>query len=94
MRRDFIRIENLNVDEFKHILRGVVREEFVRVNDGNSNFKDELLSRKEASIFLGISLPTLRSYVKRGIIIEKRLGSKVYYSKQDLMTSMVNTKKS
>lgn len=51
--------------------------------------KDELLTRKQVSKLIGVSLPTLRSYVKRGLIIEKRVGARVLYSKKELLASLL-----
>lgn len=55
---------------------------------------DELLTRKQVAKLLDISLPTLRNYVKRGLISEKRVGARVLYSKKELLSSLVNTNKS
>lgn len=92
MAQNIIQLQNLNISELKQIVSDVVREEVNKINNNESNTKDELLTRTQASIFLNISLPTLRNYVKRGVISEKRLGNKIYYSKKVLISSMVDSK--
>ncbi|MGB1307777.1 MAG: helix-turn-helix domain-containing protein [Oceanihabitans sp.] len=57
--------------------------------------KDELLTREQAAKLLAISLPTLRNYVKRGLISksERRIGVRVMYDKKELLNSLVNGNK-
>ncbi|WP_420551553.1 helix-turn-helix domain-containing protein [Tenacibaculum aiptasiae] len=92
MAQNIIQLQNLNIHELKQIVSDAVREEVSKINDSDSNTKDELLTREQAATFLNISLPTLRSYVVRGVISEKRLGKKLYYSKKALISSMVDSK--
>ncbi|CAM1357187.1 helix-turn-helix domain-containing protein [Tenacibaculum halocynthiae] len=94
MAHNIIQLQNIDIKELKQIVSSVFKEEISKINNEKSSINDELLSRNEAAFFLGISLPTLRSYVKRGVISEKRLGSKLYYSKKELISSMVDSKKS
>ena len=50
---------------------------------------DELLSRKEAARYLGLSLPTLHDYTQRGIVTAYRLGSRVRYRRGDLSNALL-----
>jgi DNA-binding transcriptional regulator YiaG len=47
--------------------------------------RDRLLSRQEASVYLGISLPTLNAWEKSGQLQPKRYGNRVYYFESDLL---------
>lgn len=44
----------------------------------------DLLSRKEVSKILNVSLPTLHNYKHQGKLIPKKRNGKVYYKKQDI----------
>lgn len=63
---------------------------------GNSKFaiekQDATLSRKEAAIFLSVSLPTLNNYTKSGIVKGYKLGGSVRYKKYDLENSLIQIK--
>lgn len=48
----------------------------------------ELLTRKEASKLLGISLPTLLDWTKSGKIIGYRIASRVRYKRSELENSL------
>lgn len=56
---------------------------------------DELITRKEAAIILGISLPTLHDYTTRGVIPAYRIGSRVRFKKIEIIDCLqkVQTKK-
>lgn len=48
----------------------------------------QLITRKEAAKFLGISLPTLHKYTQDGIIPAYRLGAHVRYKADELKTAL------
>ena len=50
---------------------------------------DELLTRKEAARYLGLSLPTLHEYTQRGIVTAYRLGSRVRYRRGELLNALL-----
>lgn len=45
---------------------------------------DQLLTRKEAAVYLRISLVTLNEYTQRGLVPAYRLGSRVLYRRSEL----------
>jgi excisionase family DNA binding protein len=49
---------------------------------------DELLTRKEAARYLGLSLPTLHDYTQRGIVTAYRIGSRVRYRRGELANAL------
>lgn len=70
----------------KAIAQKLKPEILTKVVDGT---KDEIfLTRKETSLKLNISLPTLNSYTKRGIIIGYRVGARVLYRNSELETAL------
>lgn len=48
----------------------------------------ELITRKEAAKFLGISLPTLHKYTQDGIIPAYKIGAHVRYKADELKTAL------
>ena len=54
----------------------------------NSTTTTELLTRKEASKLLGVSLPTLLDWTNSGKIIGYRIASRVRYKRSELENSL------
>jgi excisionase family DNA binding protein len=54
----------------------------------NSTPTTELLTRKEASKLLGVSLPTLLDWTNSGKIIGYRIASRVRYKRSELENSL------
>ena len=50
---------------------------------------DELVTRKGAAKYLGLSLPTLHDYTVRGVVTAYRVGSRVRYRKGDLLNCLL-----
>jgi hypothetical protein len=58
----------------------------------NSTPTTELLTRKEASKLLGVSLPTLLDWTNSGKIIGYRIASRVRYKRSELENSLSRIK--
>lgn len=87
MQNQVIQLLNVNPEEFKNeILKGL--KEILTSHLEGQKAEDKLLTRKEVAEVLSISLPTLRNYVKRGVIKEHRVGSRVLYKWSDVIGSM------
>ena len=58
----------------------------------NSSLKEnpqtKVLTRQEVSEMLGVSLPTLHSYCKKGVIVSYRLGNKVRFKHSDVLEAL------
>ncbi len=90
MQNQVIQVQNVSAEEFKNeILKGV--KEILGNYLETKKYEEKLLTRKEISEVLSISLPTLRSYVKRGVIQEHRVGSRVLYKWSDVMDALPAT---
>lgn len=50
---------------------------------------DELVTRKQAAKYLGLSLPTLHEYTQRGIVTGYRIGSRVRYRRGELLNALL-----
>src|SRR5687767_167384 len=78
----------LGVGELKEIIKQVIREERQERSPSSPNTSEELITRKEAASYLGVSLPTLSQIVKRGEIPAYRLGGKIMFRQSELVNSL------
>lgn len=90
MANKITQLHNVNPEELiSNILKGV--ENILIKNTNTKTDSEKLLTRNEVSEFLSISLPTLRSYVKRGLIKEYRIGSRVLYKSSEVLEALPAT---
>jgi excisionase family DNA binding protein len=71
-------ISNEILDRITPIIQGV----------NKSTTNTELLTRKEASKLLGVSLPTLLDWTKTGKVTGYRIASRVRYKRSELENSL------
>lgn len=69
-------ITNCSIDDLKSIISEVIKSEIKLPPPVQPN---EYKTRKETAAILGISLPTLNEYTKKGILVGYRIGSRVRY---------------
>jgi excisionase family DNA binding protein len=51
--------------------------------------QNDLLTRKQAANLLGVSLPTLNEWSKKGLIIGYRIATRVRYKRSDIEKSLL-----
>lgn len=91
-----ILLHSLTLMEFSEIIRKIVSDEMMKVlssmsQDSDMNSMPDLLTRKETADILGVSLPTLYSYVSKGYLKAHKVGEKtVRFHKQDVLASLVS----
>ena len=81
-----IHITQLSPDDFRELVGEIIRENLDKLVQDPP---DQLLSRKELSKKLGISLPTLRYYTTENILKSRRIGNRIYYRWQDVLDSAI-----
>lgn len=79
-------------EELKELLEEVVKVQLEKHLSKEEEDDSRLLTRKEVAEILSISLPTLNTYTKKGIIQATRLGSMVRYRKSDVDNALKNMK--
>lgn len=85
-------VTGITLEEFKALIKDEVREEIQNALNGQKeNFSGEkqpesdcIMTRKEASTFLNISLTTLDNWTKKGIIPKHRINTSIRYKKSDI----------
>lgn len=82
-----------SVDEFRGIINSEINEVLKRFNLNSSpSDSEKLLSRKEAAFKLNISLATLDSYTKQGLIQSYIIGRRVLFKESEIEKSLYQVK--
>ncbi len=76
-------LQQISVSDFKEIISDTLREE-IRNTISTQPSQEQYLTRKETAKLLQISLVTLWSWSKDGIIQSYTIGSRVRYKKSDI----------
>lgn len=78
------------LEELRDVICESVKAEFTRQFESlpKQNQDNDLITRKEAACFLGISLPTLLDFTKAGKVIGYRIGTRVRYKRSELEQSL------
>lgn len=93
MQVNSINLLGLSIEDFQKIIEEAVALEIKKLGDLDLNPRKEekeFLTRNEAMDFLDVSGTTLWSYGKRQLLTPKRVGSRVYYSKSELLNLFNN----
>lgn len=82
---------SLPTEQLEELIKRAIREElsYLKVS---TNSVSKFLSRKEAAKFLGVSLPTLGFWSKKGLVPSYRISSRVLYKLTDLEESLTKVK--
>lgn len=86
---DFILSQVPIADLQGYIAQTIQRELSVYLKAEPAPDPDELVTRKQAAQYLGLSLPTLHDYTVRGVVTAYRVGSRVRYRKGDLLNCLL-----
>lgn len=73
-------------DEVERRMRDMKRN--TDADSSTQSGADALLNRVQAAKLLGITVPTLREYTRRGHVTGYRLGSRVRYKRSELVAGM------
>lgn len=79
----------ISLDELATVIKLTVQKEYELIFNSKTYQPDnEYISRKETSQILGISLPTLNDYTKRGLVPSYRIGSRIRYKREEVFNSL------
>ncbi len=94
MNTENITVLNLTEPELEKIVRNAVRQALEESNNHKTNHNPESvwLSRVEASKHLKVSLPTLDSLTKKGVLTAYRTGRKKRFNLKELNESISQLK--
>lgn len=74
------------IDNLTNVLSGQSRPEPQAAKD------DKLITRTEAAQMLGVTLPTIYDWTKKGIISAYRIGNRVRYKHAEILATVTNNK--
>jgi excisionase family DNA binding protein len=76
------------LEELKAAITDAVKCELQKLQLHNTDPPTEYITRKKTAEILGISLPTLNDWSKRGVIPSYRICSRVRYKREEVMNSV------
>lgn len=87
-----IKIITIEISEVQKIVFDSVRKALKHLLANQDKESHEMLSRIDTAKKLKVSLPTLNSWTKEGIIAGYRIGHRVYYKLEDITKALVKIK--
>ncbi len=88
MEKKVIQIEGVNVEDLIAQITKTLKEELNKQNLKTEKPKTELMTRFEVADWLGISLMTLHTWSKKGILKSYRIGNKIRYKKAEILDAL------
>jgi excisionase family DNA binding protein len=88
-----ILITEINVNELLDKIGQVIDSKLDKVSSNNKVNQPDLLSRKEVSTLLKISLPTLNEWTKLGWLQSYKIGNRVLYKANEVSAALENVSK-
>jgi len=85
-----IELRQISLNELKEIISESVRIEMQ--NFGGTKNKKEFLSREEVASLLGVSLVSLHSYTKEGILQSYKIAGRVLYRQDEVIEAIRKVK--
>lgn len=84
-----VNLIQLSIEDLGAIIREAVSQEFQKLQiprkTESQDLDNDLLTRDEAKKLLRLSYTTLWAYNKNKILVAKKIGSKVYYLRSEIM---------
>ena len=76
------------ITELQKFISDTIREEMQKIATPPPPPKTEFITRNQTAQILGVSLPTLNDWTKRGLIIGYRIGTRVRYKKAEILEAV------
>ena len=81
------------LSELLELIQSMIRNEFVKFNSKDTQTPiEELMTIEETCEFLHVSKVTIHKWKKKKLIFSHRIGRKIYFKKQELMTAITQKK--
>ncbi|MDQ8749266.1 helix-turn-helix domain-containing protein [Elizabethkingia miricola] len=85
MKQSFIQFSQITIEELGQFIEEKIATAIKKSTITSKSEEKPFYTRKETAELLDISLTTLHNWNKAGILNAKKMGSRVYYSKEDVM---------
>ena len=83
---------SFNATDFKSMLQEAVKEavksEFDRLGSQPPESQKQFLTRKEAALLLGVTITTLHTWSKSGVVPCHKVGTRIRYRFNDLQNAL------
>jgi len=76
------------ITELQKFISDTIREEMQKIATQTPPPETEYITRNQTAQILGVSLPTLNDWTKRGLIIGYRIGTRVRYKKGEILEAV------
>lgn len=85
-----IQLMQIDLDSFGQFIQKLVREELEKYNNVNQGQENEkqFYTREETAKLLNVSLTTLFHWNNDGILKNTKIGKRVYYSRNEVLTRL------
>jgi hypothetical protein len=90
MTHQTIEIRQLTIDEFMSLVKEAVKEELS--NHEHTENNEKLWSRQKTADELGVTLVSLNTYTKKGILQSYKISGKILYRKDEVLTALEKVK--
>ena len=80
-------LSSVPVDELMDLIRAAVRSEF-NANQTSPDDEEEIMTRRQAAAYLGVSLTTINGWVKNGKLPGYRIGCNIRFKKSEVENSL------
>lgn len=81
-------LTSLELSDIKKVVEEVLERKLQSLNVGRETNSLNLLTRKETAKTLCISLPTLHDWTKTGIIKAHRIGNRILYKQEEVISAL------
>ncbi|MDV4068936.1 helix-turn-helix domain-containing protein [Elizabethkingia anophelis] len=85
MKQSFIQFSQITIEELGDFIEEKIASAIKKSTIISKSEEKPLYTRQETAELLDVSLTTLHNWNKAGILNAKKMGSRVYYSKEEVM---------
>ena len=83
-----VQVEIIEQVELEKLIKTAVVEAFKQFSQPKQNDNTKLLTKKEASELLNITLPTLSTWIKFGKIQAYKIGGRIFLKQKEILNSL------
>jgi hypothetical protein len=91
MESKIIELRQISLDELRNVISESVRIEIANLKNSIGNNK-EFLNRDEVAQLLHISLVSLNTYSKEGLLQSYKIGGRILYKKEEVLSTLEKVK--
>ena len=85
---DQIIFTSVRLDQLQNLFSEAIRNELNKIQPPAPPDKEKYITRKETAQILGVSLVTIHSWTKTGLINGYRIGTRIRFKESEIMESL------